>query len=92
MSIGILVIAEPFNHGGAILDPPEWLRHADVDAYDGRGDADTTPDPTLALRFPDAREAMAFWNQQSTVRPLREDGQPNKPLTSLTVSIEEIPE
>ena len=90
--IGILVLNAPFSEGGYALDPPEWVTEYDPNAHGGLGASDTSPDPTKALRFPTAREAFAFWRQESTVRPLRDDGLPNRPLTALTVSIEEIPD
>lgn len=93
MSVGIRVVANPsFFREGTPLAEPEWLSAADVEAYDGRGFADTHPDASLALRFDDQREALVFWRQQSKVRPVRDDGQPNRPLTALTVSIEPLPD
>jgi len=62
------------------------LESYDPDAYDGRGDAAFTGDPAKAKRFPDSRAAMTEWTRQSVVRPLREDGKPNRPLTAFTVS------
>lgn len=70
---------------------PEWVKSYDPDAFDGRGDVETTFDPAEALRFMDARSAFRFLRQRSTVRPTREDGRPNRPLTSLTVEIERAP-
>lgn len=92
MSIGILVLAAPASEGGYPLDPPEWVTEYDPNAHGGLGQSDTSTDKAKALRFPTAGEAFAFWRQQSTVKPLRDDGRPNRPLTALTVSIEEIPE
>jgi len=34
--------------------------------------------------------AIACWHTQSRARPLRPDGEPNRPLTSLTVEIREL--
>ena len=47
-----------------------------------------TPYEVRAQRFKNAAEAMLAWNLQSTLRPLRPDGRPNKPLTVLTVEIQ----
>lgn len=69
----------------------EWIKSADVDAYDGRGDVETTFDIDQALRFPTGGDAFAFWRQQSTVRPVREDGQPNRPLTAFNIVVERAP-
>lgn len=55
------------------------------------GLADWTTDTAEALTFPDAGEAGGFWRQQSTVKPLRPDGAPNRPLTAYTVAVEPLP-
>lgn len=34
--------------------------------------------------------AMECWKTQSTVQPLRDDGQPNRPLTAYNVVIEKV--
>ena len=44
---------------------------------------------TQALKFMDAADALDSWRQQSTSLPLRPDREPNRPLTSLHVMIEE---
>jgi hypothetical protein len=59
----------------------------DPDAHDGLGLAEWTTDPMEAMRFSDQAAALARWKQTSTVRPLREDGKPNRPLTAVTVSV-----
>jgi hypothetical protein len=41
-----------------------------------------------AKRFASMIDAFEFWRQQSTTMPLRPDGQPNRPLTHYTISIE----
>jgi hypothetical protein len=37
--------------------------------------------------FPSAKEALECWRTQSVTKPLRPDGQPNRPLSAYTVSI-----
>jgi hypothetical protein len=66
----------------------QWLKSFDPDAHAGRGDAVFTDRIEHALKFASKVDAMAFWNTQSKVRPLRPDGRPNKPLTAFTVEIE----
>ena len=61
------------------------------DLPDGLGYGKFTSDPKKAKRFASRADAMVFWNTQSTVKPLRADGQPNKPLTALSVSVEPAP-
>jgi len=62
-----------------------FVLDCDVDAHDGRGYADLTDDPTKARRFADAAEAFVFYRRTSTVRPVRPDGKPNRPLTAYTI-------
>jgi hypothetical protein len=69
-----------------------YLKSYDVDANDGRGDAELTPNIHEALEFDDAVAAMQAWREQSTVQPLRLDGKPNRPLTAFTVQIERKPD
>ena len=68
----------------------QYLISCDVDAFDGRGDA-RFGSLDEALRFEDHRAAFEYWRRQSTVRPLRADGRPNRPLTAFTVEIQTVP-
>jgi hypothetical protein len=43
------------------------------------------------MRFETRADALRFWNRQSRIMPLRPDGQPNKPLTALTICVEPLP-
>jgi len=70
----------------------QWLMSYDPDAFDGRGEADWTVDPRQALQFPDHAAAYRCWQQTSQVRPVREDGRPNRPLTAFTAEVVAIPE
>lgn len=72
----------------ALLTLPVWLESYDVDAHDGLGAAQLTQDRDKALQFDDAGAALTAWKTQSTVRPLRADGKPNRPLTAFTVEPE----
>lgn len=91
MRYGIKVIDLATAQPQQVPRLPRWLRTADVEAHDGRGDVTFTLLAHEALAFPDQVAAFEFWRQQSTARPLRPDGQPNRPLTAFTVSIEELP-
>lgn len=62
-----------------------WLKDADIEAHDGRGSVCFTSDRDRAKRFNSPGEAAAFWQMQSTTKPLRDDGQPNRPLTAFTM-------
>jgi hypothetical protein len=69
----------------------QYLKYADFDAYDGRGFMTFTKKASDAMTFPDFRAAMVFWQTTSKARPRREDGMPNRPLTALTIEIEDAP-
>jgi hypothetical protein len=64
-----------------------YLLSFDFNADDGQGMGVFTDDLGVAKKFDAPSEAMAFWNTISTVKPFREDGKPNKPMTSSTVEI-----
>lgn len=66
-----------------------WLMSYDPDADDGVGRVIGTTRREEAMRFPNMGAAMALWKKTSSVRPLRPDGKPNRPLTAFTVSIED---
>jgi hypothetical protein len=69
----------------------EYVESCDVNAHRGRGDVKLTRGLAKAKRFPDFEAAMAYWKRQSTVRPLRPDGKPNRPLTAYNVTMENVP-
>ena len=85
-----VIKAVMFANGAKCPHAGMYLARADFDAYDGMGYMDFTADVRKALKFDTAGDAMAFWRTPSTVRPLRPDGQPNRPLTALTVEIAEV--
>ena len=66
----------------------QWLKSMDFNAHGGQGHAEFTSDYRKALGFLDAGAAMTFWRTQSTLKPKRADGKPNRPLTALTASME----
>lgn len=66
--------------------PVGWyLASYDANGNDGWGEAIWTEDPAKAIVFATATEAHACWSEQSRLRPLRPDGQPNCPLTAFSV-------
>lgn len=68
--------------------PVGWyLASYDADGNDGWGEAVWTDNPAEALEFATATDARACWAEQSRLRPLRPDGQPNRPLTALSVQL-----
>jgi len=68
-----------------------YLEWSDPNAKDGLGDDGWTDDPAKAKRFPSFTAAMECWKAQSTVRPLRDDGRPNRPLTAYSVALIDLP-
>lgn len=69
--------------------PVGWyLASYDADGNDGWGHAVWTNDPAQAIEFATATDARTCWTEQSRLRPLRLDGQPNRPLTAFSVFLE----
>lgn len=66
-------------------DPPVLLERYDPEYADGRGYAWFTRDPAKAQRFASWFEALNTYEAVPKSRPVREDGQPNKPLGSFSV-------
>jgi len=83
-----IMVAGGFANGAPCPHEGEYLESFDHDADGGRGFATFTSNPFEAKRFPSRLAALNFWRKQSTVRPTRPDGEPNRPLTCLTVEIE----
>lgn len=73
--------------GSAPLHSSEFVGWYDVDARDGRGVVHLVHHVDQALQFPNAGAALAAWRTRSTVRPTRDDGKPNRPLTAYTVEV-----
>ena len=63
----------------------QYLKSFDVEAHEGRGTCEWTDYVGEAMKFEDFSEAVMAWQTQSKVRPLREDGRPNRPLTAFNV-------
>lgn len=72
-----------FADGGCFL--------REINPASATGQIVVTRNPRAAMLFPDAAAALAAWKTQSTVAPLRRDGEPNRPLTAYTVEIEPAP-
>lgn len=76
---------------GDIVQGP-YLQWSDPDAHNGAGDEGWTPDLSEAMRFASFMDAMDCWKAQSSVRPFRSDGRPNRPLTAFSVQPQRIDE
>ena len=65
-----------------------FVKSFNPDAAAGFGHLVVTPKIEEAQKFDSAADALACWKQQPTVRPLRPDGRPNRPLSAFTCEIE----
>ena len=64
-----------------------YLKTFDFEAYNGRGEIQTTASKKVAKKFNTMEQALAFCRTTSKTVPLRWDGKPNKPLTACTIEI-----
>lgn len=64
-----------------------FLHSFDVDAFNGFGDVQWTTEINHAMVFETHEAAHRAWRTQSTVRPTRDDGMPNRPLTAFTIVV-----
>lgn len=79
--------------GEAAFDgPAAYLAAYDADQNGFAGLIAITSDPSKAMRFVDAGEALACWKRQSATMPIRPDGKPNRPLTAFHAEIMDAPE
>ena len=69
-----------------------WVVDHDSNAAGGKGFTRLSQKKAEAKTFNSSREAIDFYNEQSTVQPLRPDGEPNRPMTAYTVSIRPVDE
>lgn len=74
------------------FDIPTWdyagmVRGFDPEFADGDGWIDLTQDKSEALRFTDFLDAVDCWKMASRRKPVREDGKPNRPMTTYTIAI-----
>jgi hypothetical protein len=77
-----------FANGAPCSIAGQWLKSFDFNASNGVGSGEFTDNWRKAKRFESQADAVAYWNTVATVRPLRADGLPNKPLTATTCQIE----
>lgn len=69
----------------------DYLEWSNPNARHGRGDDRWTSDVKKAKRFETFADAMACWKAQSTLVPFRPDGEPNRPMTAYSVTVEKLP-
>lgn len=82
-TVGSVVIADDIPVGWylAVFDP---------DAYEGRGHSQWTDQLALAIQFETFEAAFETWRVTSSIRPTRDDGKPNRPLTAFNIEIKPI--
>jgi hypothetical protein len=68
--------------GGSTPYDGQYLADFDFEAHDGVGEITMTDKLEDAKVFADFVEAVAFYKRQPSCKPLRADGQPNRPLTA----------
>lgn len=81
--------------GKLMSDSPEfvsgcYLKEYDPEAHNGRGSAIFTANIKDAATFTSFGQAFKAYRGVPRCRPLREDGEPNRPLTAFTVMIEPV--
>jgi len=91
MTTGYIIRAMGFASGARFPHFGEYLVSFDHEARDGQGLGTFSPRLTRAMIFDTREEAMEFWQRQSTVKPLRPDGKPNRPFSATSISIEPLP-
>lgn len=70
----------------------QYLERYDLDAHEGLGQAWWTTDADKAMKFATPALAMEAWRSTSSVKPVREDGRPNRPLTAYSITFTQVPE
>jgi hypothetical protein len=81
-----------FTNGQPMPHAGQFLKSFDFNAYDGEGHGEFCDKGRDAMKFPSPVAALEFWRTTSDVKPLRRDGEPNRPLTAANVAILEIPD
>lgn len=91
MTCAILILGAQMP-GGLMLtkESGRYVVDFDIANHTGRGPIPSTPDISKAKHFANAGEAIEFWRTQSKVRPLREDGEPNRPMTAYTIEVRNV--
>jgi hypothetical protein len=64
-----------------------YLAEYDPEGGDGYGSAAWTPDPAEAMTFDSGVAAMECYRSEPKCRPVRPDGQPNRPLTVFSIGL-----
>lgn len=87
-----LMVAVEFANGTPCPHAGHYLKKFDHEHDHGRGFGVFTPHRKKAKRFDSREELFEFWQRVPKNWPYRADGQPNRPMTALTVTIETVEE
>jgi hypothetical protein len=90
MTVAIQVLE--FANGTHCPMAGQYIKTFDHEAGYGKGCGTFTTNIKQAMQFRDIREAIEFWRRTSVLRPKRNDGKPNRPLSCCTCTFHTIPE
>ena len=65
----------------------EYVKKYEPEAFDGYGDVVFTDRKEEALTFETFTDAYLFVGQIPNNRPVRDDGQPNRPISAFTLEV-----
>lgn len=68
-----------------------YVMECNFEAGFGTLAVNVTSDARQAKTFDTFEQAAEYWRTQSKTQPIRPDGKPNRPLTGVTVEIENAP-
>ena len=91
--MAFVMICQGLADGRMLRPDPtgQYLKSYDLEAFDGRGAINWTPDLDHAMRFATLEALLTEWKRSPKCHPIRlTDGQPNRPLTAFSVSTEQV--
>lgn len=85
-----VIIALGFANGVPCPFAGQFLEAFDFNAFNGQGFGEFTHMKEHAKHFKTFEEAAEYWKRQSSIKPIRPDGKPNRPFTATTVEIKKV--
>lgn len=85
-----VMVALGFANGTRCPHKGYYLKSFDHEHDNGTGWGEFTKDIMRAKQFDTREELFEFWTRVPKCRSWRPDGQPNRPLTALSVTIEPV--
>lgn len=90
VTVVMRILGRPDGQPSPIDD--QYLERYDPNGHNGRGDIRTTRDARAAMRFTSSADALECWRTQADPpHHRRADGQPNRPLSAYSVTMEPAP-